>query len=651
MLDVNARQAQLVKLMIDKQLYRPAKYYAAQLNVSERTIFNDLNSLEEQLEPYDVIIDKKPNQGVKLTGKMISSSMFAQLINENIKTKNQSVTKDLDRQILIVKWLLIENRTLTFQSLSLELFCSTTVIAKDLEKLQYFMEENISLVSDISGTRIRGNELGIQRTLKRFVYFILEERMNNYTDQSYSPYLTKLFDKEIIRAVEQIMDELIPVLNENTTEQYLKSLYIFLLIITARSKQGFHINTLPNTDWKKEEYFSNYPVAVQIANSISSNLNFTFENLEIQHISNQLFAHRIELKLNNKYIENALDKDILEIISNVSSSMNINLTTDEKLYNSLAFHLFPLIYRLKTNIVIHNPLLMEVKNNYSVLFKMVWYAAEKFEDKFDIKLSDNEVSFITIYFQAAIERKVQMRKVLVVCQTGVVTSDLIINRIKNLLPVNIHFKLIAKTELQDENTSDVDFIISSITLPDMEIPIVYVSPLIKEKDLINIYSFYLKYSTPDQIQESNNNLKSIDSFIDKRYIFMNEKLTDKEECINKIIRIFEKNGVVSNTFKQTVYEREELGNTVIQGLIATPHGNKTHVYTSKISMMLTDHPVKWNRDSKVSLIILLAVTEEDMVYIRKLLGAFFRNIISMESIQEYLNNISTQEELINLFDV
>src|SRR5699024_11246700 len=149
---------------------------------------------------------------------------------------------------------------------------------------------------------------------------------------------------------------------------------------------------------------------------------------------------------------------------------------------------------------------------------------EKFEDKFDIKLSDNEVSFITIYFQAAIERKVQMRKVLVVCQTGVVTSDLIINRIKNLLPVNIHFKLIAKTELQDENTSDVDFIISSITLPDMEIPIVYVSPLIKEKDLINIYSFYLKYSTSYQIQESNNNLKYINSFIEKRYIFIYIKL-------------------------------------------------------------------------------------------------------------------------------
>src|SRR5699024_12531553 len=90
-------------------------------------------------------------------------------------------------------------------------------------------------------------------------------------------------------------------------------------------------------------------------NRSASHINITFTELEIQHISNQLFAHRIEVKLNNKYIENLLDKDIRSIIVNVSSAMGIVLTNDNKLYDSLTYHMFPLIYRMKTNIEIHNP--------------------------------------------------------------------------------------------------------------------------------------------------------------------------------------------------------------------------------------------------------------------------------------------------------
>src|SRR5699024_4841762 len=160
--------------------------------------------------------------------------------------------------------------------------------------------------------------------------------------------LEALFEKEIIDCVDSAMEELISVLGNDTTEQYLKSLFIFLLILTERSSKGFHITSLPQVDWKREESLSNYPIAVQVGN---------------------------------------------------------------QLYDSLTYHMFPLIYRLKTNIEIHNPLLEEIKNNYSTLFQMVWYAMENFENKYDIKMSENEITFLTIYFQAAIERRVQMREV------------------------------------------------------------------------------------------------------------------------------------------------------------------------------------------------------------------------------------------------
>ena len=291
----------------------------------------------------------------------------------------------------------------------------------------------------------------------------------------------------------------------------------------------------------------------------------------------------------------------------------------------------------------------EIKNNYGILFQIVWYVMESFEKKYDIKLSDNEIAFITIHFQVAIERKVLMREILVVCQTGMVTSDLIMNRIKKLLPANIHFRLIAKPMLKNEDVSKVDFIISSVKLENASCPVVYVSPIVSDTDLMKIYESYLKYSTTGQMEDIREASDMVSAYLDKKYLFLKEELTEKKECLNKMIDLFEKDGIVTSEFKQTVYEREELGNTLVQSWIATPHGQKAAVRETKIAVMSTKQPIKWNHDSRVSLIILLAVADKDMNQIRNLLGKLFRNILQSESMEKRVKTFTKPEQLIQLF--
>ncbi len=650
--DITTRQAKLVKLMTDKQEYMPAKYYANLLNVSERTIFNDITKLEEAFHSFEVKFERKPNQGIKLSGDIVSSDTFYQQLRRKTDSDENVIYSSLDRQILIVKWLLIENQTLTYQFLSMELYISSTSITKDLNQIKRFMGDEVSLISDVKGTRVVGSEIGIQKTLKRFAYYVIKKRVHNYSIATYAKNLAPLFQENVIHHVEQAMEEIVSVLNRNISEQYLKSLFIFLLILTERSSKGHHIKEIPKMDWEENEILANYPLAVQICHRITTALNFEFTDLEIQYISSQLFAHRIEVKVNNKYIESFFSSDIRNIISKVSAAMGTNLTLDERLYDSLIYHMFPMIYRLKTGITIHNPLVDEIKKNYGILFQIVWYEMENFEKKYDIKLSDNEVTFITIHFQVAIERKVLMREILVVCQTGMVTSDLIMNRIKKLLPANIHFKLIAKPMLKDEDISKVDFIISSVNVEEVSCPVVYVSPVVSDEDLMKIYKAYLTYSTSEQledIQEVSSASGKTSGYLEKKYIFLNEELTEKKECLNKMIRLFEQDGIVTSKFKQTVYEREELGNTLVQSWIATPHGQKAEVKETKIAVMSTKQPIKWNHESHVSLIILLAVAEKDMGQIRNLLGKLFQNILQIESMENQVKAFTKPEQFIQLF--
>ncbi|TQS76010.1 PRD domain-containing protein [Ornithinibacillus gellani] len=647
--DITTRQAKLIELMASKQGYAPAKYYADLLEVSERTIFNDLAKLEGIFQSVELVVDKKPNQGIKLTGELQSSGNLCQHIRKLTQPDEVPLYSPFDRQIQIVKWLLLENQTLTYQSMSLDLYVSSTSIIKDLDKIKRLMKDEVTLISDIKGTRVKGTEIDIQKTLKRFAYHVIEQSQHNFSIASYAKNMESLFDRKAIQAVRAAMEELVSVLGSEISEQYLKSLFICLLILTERSYQGHHLQQLPKVDLKGATELTNYPLAIQISHSISSTLNFTFTEMELRYISNQLFAHRVEVKVNNPYIENLFTKDIRHIISEVSAAMDINLTKDEKLYDTLIYHMFPMIYRVKSGIAVYNPLLTEIKTNYGILFRMIWYVMESFEKKYGIKLSEDEVAFITIHFQVAMERIVKMTDILVVCQTGIVTSDLIISRIKRLLPANIRFKLIAKPYLQQENLTKVDFIISSVQLPKVACPVVYVSPLVRDADLMNIYSYYLEYSSTRQEETDKLEVVEPSNYFDERYIFLQEDVDSKDACLDHMLDRLEDDDIVKHTFRQSVYEREMLGNTIIQQWIAVPHGQQAMVNETKIAMMTTKQPVKWSEDAQVSFIILLAVAEKDIGNIRQLLGYLYKNIIQSKTLNRDIKNITNSQALLNLF--
>lgn len=652
MLDITSRQAKLIEILARQKEYLPTKYYANYLNVSERTIFNDLSNLKGLLDTLNIKVDRKRNHGIKLLGDITSSESFIQHIIKQTNLEDSIKYSALERQIFIIKWLLIENKTVTYQSLSFDLYVSSTSIIKDMEQIKNFMDEDIKLISDVKGTRVVGTEIGIQKSLKRFLYYLIEQSMHNYSLASYGKILEPLFSKGVIDSVQHSMHELILAVDRGISEQYMKSLFISLLILTERSYQGNHLNHLLNVNMKETEYLTNYPLAVQICNNISTDLSFTFTELEYKYVSNQLFAHRVEMKVNNKYIENLLAPDIKQIIADVTEAMAIDLTADKKLWDALIYHMFPLIYRLKSDIIVTNPLLEEIKNDYGILFKIIWYVMEKFEKKYGVTLTDDDIAFITIHFQAAIERKEQMSQILVVCQTGLVTSDLIINRIKKLLPANIQFKLIAKPYLKNEDLTKVDFIISSVHLKDIERPVVYVSSFVNDTDLINIYSCYLKHSSTLRKKEDNKlNLNMISSYLNSRYVFLNEKLSTKEKCLEKMIDLFERDGIVKESFRASVYERERIGDTLVRSWVAVPHALQSTVNETKIAMMIPQKPIKWDNESYVSLIILLAVAEEDIVNIRKLLSHIYKVILKSESLEKsnFVQSIKQPEDLIAFF--
>lgn len=131
---------------------------------------------------------------------------------------------------------------------------------------------------------------------------------------------------------------------------------------------------------------------------------------------------------------------------------------------NILYHLVSMIYRSKLNVPVSNPLLEEIKREYSVLYSTTWLILAGIEKELDIRLTDDEVAFMMIHFQGAIDRLSANRKILIVCPTGIGTSELIANRLKRVFSPQDIVEVVSLRTLYKRDLNKIDLVISSVQL-------------------------------------------------------------------------------------------------------------------------------------------------------------------------------------------
>ncbi len=104
-------------------------------------------------------------------------------------------------------------------------------------------------------------------------------------------------------------------------------------------------------------------------------------------------------------------------------------------------------------------------------------------------ISIDEVSYLATYFQAAIERNMSSKRVIVVCHTGYGTSQLLA-QIKREFPEWTIVDIVPMHQLSKRNLDDVDFVISTVNLDLKDKLHIVVSVLLMESDINNIKMLY-----------------------------------------------------------------------------------------------------------------------------------------------------------------
>lgn len=617
---MNARQKKLLKILINEEDYISVDQLMDQLAVSKRTVHNDLCKVEDFLSDYHIELKRKSKHGVKIEASV--SKKESLLYYLDIHKEETDILSTKIRRMKIYSRLLSNNEGTSLNKLADEFMVSKTSIVSDLDIIEKQVQKfNLSLIKDRKGTRIEGNEIDIRHALSQlasdFVQLEFEEDQIepkvSRLDLSTYYRLKNLFNIDAIEKIEKIISEAEQRLGYVINDLSYVNLITHLLILIKRvDNDTLYTKETAKQIYQAEVIDKTMAIANYIAVAIAKEFDIELPEGEVQYIHQYLVCSGIQSDFMHLNIENHLldiKEEHIEIVNQliefVSVAIHCPLQEDKELKISLMTHIVPLLQRIKYHVKLDNPLINEIKVQYSAMYSIITLAVEMIDNQTLHNLSQDEIGFLTIHFQAAVERSMQQKNVIIVCPEGIGFSRLIAHRIERFISSIVIKDIVSLNQLQQIDLKDIDFVISTVPIKECAKPVVLVSSFLSELDIRGINNFLV-----DHVSEQKQYYQHLGKIIDETVVHVQLDFDNKDDVLSYLCDELHKYHYVSENYKETVFRREKIMATDLGNNIAIPHGSEKEIIKSKIVIATLKQPILWNQH-QVQIIFMIAMNMKE----------------------------------------
>lgn len=623
---ISARERSILQLLLETDDFFTVKEIAQRLEVSQRTVHRDLAGLEDVVKGYDLKLIKKAGVGVQFDGHPSEREELKRyLYNIDITEYTQS-----ERETLILCKLLESHEPIKLVGLANDLRVTVATISNDLNRVEeWLLSMQLSLIRRRGyGVQVEGAEALKRHAISSLLateyndsdFFTLlkqsiQKKSKGDVMESASDQLLGLVDREKLHQVEAIVREV----NNNVPYMMADSAYIGLIVhltlAIERIEQGekIQMESAYLTSLKEtKEFYS----AEAISKRMEDYFSIPIPEAEVGYITMHLRGAKLR-NSSSYYLEESnypVTIKARQLIREVSDRIDVDLESNDSLFQGLVTHLGPATHRLNQKMSIHNPLLTKIKGDYPDLFNMISEAVEKVFT--GITIPDEEVGFLVLHFGSALEslHKKKNLHILAVCSSGIGTSKMLATRLKQEFHEIDDVKSVSLFELEKEDIHAFDLIVSTIPLPDIDKEYIEVSPFLSEKEAKGIRAALQKSTVTHRkiaLKEKESSFESVHQAIDwftrsaaynetassimKHFALTDEQGKNIEELLEKeCIRLEKGTSMTSpKAVKEALLKREELGGVGIpESSLALFHTRTHDIHKPTFSILRLQKPVK-----------------------------------------------------------
>lgn len=689
---LSLRQKEIIKILTKSTPSSPitTSMIAKELSLSSRTVLREMPKIEEWLDENEFKFIKRPGVGLIIDEDLDNQQLILELLEiEKIK---KEYSKEERKKIMVGELLSAKEPLKLFYFTSL-LKVSEGTLSGDLNNIAKWLEKfNIELIRKPGlGIYAKGEERDFRKALVSLLYDTINEnelinavkevgnlKINkDITEFHVENKLLKFINEDIIKSIEKSVKRLENALDIKLADSAYIGLVVHLSLAIQRIRNGEKIS-MDKEILKELSKLSEFSMAEKIVKEIEKEFNIDIPKGEIGYITMHLKGAK--LRLDNK-IEgfNLSNLDIKQvayhIISIAEKEFGVHLRENGKLIMDLTNHLVPAISRLKMKLNIRNPLLEDIKENYSKEFEVCLKACEILKVITDLpEIPESEIAYITMHIAAALEKNIidQKIRVVIACHTGIGTSRLLISIIekefKNIEVVGTISSINIDVEkLKEDN---IDFIISTVELK-VDYKYIKVNTIITEQDKILIEDNmkkalkkkkYEKVTEKKYIKNIEENIKesinrreikritnlgeNILSFLDTISLKKVKGVNSINELIHEGSFMFAKDNKSANEIEKKLIEREEITTTYLSKLnIMLLHCRVSCIEGIRFGYIRLEEPLKEGDKLIEGGIIELIQEKFDSTH-TEIMGEINENLIEREGFISILKE-ENEETIIN----
>jgi transcriptional antiterminator/mannitol/fructose-specific phosphotransferase system IIA component (Ntr-type) len=620
--------------------------------LSEKTIRTKTEQLSDWMKANGLgNITKKQGQGVWLDCTKDQLAAIKETFSGQSITDLSADLENRNRQLTGKLLKLKPGEIITLQRLADSLYLSPPTVASMLKKISPWFETRHLQITSVrnKGILIAGDEYNYRVAIKDYILYMMPDILEALLG-TYAPGIDVLRIRKIIVDAENAW-------RIELADVSFNMVWIMICLSLSRGNSGALGHFRPG-DEEEVQHYNEYSFAQSIYQRIESEYGISIHPDDVSLLSILLLSARkiegfigIEDGESTKKYDEDLRYFVKLVIETIDSVLGVDLSLDEILFESLLSHMRSAIFRMKYSTTNSDSISKHVKHEYKQTFLATWSTSNLFEEYYGVQVTEDELAGIALYIQASLIRSKRELpfKALMISRQGLASSQLMIELIKYSIPEISEIRAVSYHDFKLSHYRELDLIISSVPIPDIDPRIVRISDRISDENTEIIRK---------KVKEIRRNIPSSDfqfhnlchQLFEVDLIFFKASVKGKDDLLRLMVSKLVEKGDVNSKYLESVFDREKATTTSIGHGIAIPHGNMMEVNESRIAVAILDQPIEWAGDM-VDVVFLLAVKMTSQYEIRRT-KQFYKDFLLLtenETNMESLKKLNSPLEVYQYF--